>query len=265
LINPADRFMTAPDSPDDADRLASRLLAGWRALKSVRATRRTVGGKLTLVVLLTTAIALTVAGALLLISDLRDNRAQRTRDLQTEADIVAMAIAPALSFNDQQAAIRNLNALQARPALDVAALYAADGSVYASFFRDPASPPLPPLPVVRRGLSTDSGTIELFRPVVQNGETLGTLYFRAHYDVTARVLSFLQILGLVMLLSLVAAIFAAGWLQRVITMPLNAIHTVARRVMQGGNQSLRIPEGPDDEFGAMARALNKMLGEIQSH
>jgi PAS domain S-box-containing protein len=256
--------MTAPDNEPGHDRPASRLLAGWRALKSIPAARRSVGGKLTLVILLTTAIALMVAGAGLLIGDLRDNRAQRTHDLQTEAEIVAMAIAPALSFNDQPAAIRNLNALQARPALDVAALYAADGSVYASFIRDSASPPLPPLPVIRRGMSAGGETIELLRPVVQNGETLGTLYFRARYDVQARVLGFLQILGLVMLLSLVAATFAAGWLQSVITTPLNAIHRVARHVIQGRDQSIRIPEGPDDEFGAMARALNKMLGEIQS-
>ncbi len=97
------------------------MLAGWRALQSIPAARRSVSGKLTLVILLTTAIALLVAGAGLLISDLRDNRAQRTRDLQIEADIVAMAIAPALSFNDRNAAQRNLNALQARPALEIAA------------------------------------------------------------------------------------------------------------------------------------------------
>jgi PAS domain S-box-containing protein len=257
-------MMTAPTPTSDAPRTPSRLLAGWRALKSIPAARRTVSGKLILVILLTTAIALSVAGAGLLISDLRDNRDQRTRDLQTEADIAAMAIAPALAFNDQKAAERNLNALQARPALDAAALYRADGSVYASFARDPANPAASRLPAFERRIATRGETLEVFKPIVQNGETLGTLYLRAHYDVTARVLGFLRILGLVLLLSLVAAVFAAGWLQSVITTPLSAIQSVARRLIAGRDHEIRMPEGPDDEFGAVVRALNKMLDEIQS-
>src|SRR6185436_7268816 len=168
--------MTVPDTPDRFGRPPSGLLAGWRALKSIPAARRSVAGKLTLIILLTTAIALLVAGSGLLISDLRENRAQRTQDLQTEAAIIAMAIAPALSFNDQAWAQRNLNALQARPALEVAALYTPDGSVYASFSRSPASGRLSPLSVLRRDAATAGETIEVFRPVVQNGETLGTLY-----------------------------------------------------------------------------------------
>lgn len=255
--------MTLANNPDSHDRPSSRLLAGWRALKSIPAARRSVGGKLTLVILLTTAIALMVAGTGFLISDLRGNRAQRTRDLSIEADIVSMAIAPALSFGDQKAAQRNLAALQARPALELAALYSADGSVYASFSRTADSTP-PPVSLIRRGASADAEKIEVFRPVVQNGETLGTLYLRAHYDVTARVLGFLKILGLVMLLSIVVAVFAAGWLQSVITKPLNAIHTVVRRLIHGRDYSIRMPAGEDDEFGAMALALNTMLGEIQS-
>lgn len=255
---------TLPPERPETSAEVSRLLAGWRALKRLPEARRSVAGKLTLIILLTTAIALIVAGAGLLFSDLRDNRAQRVRDLQTEADIVAMAIAPALSFNDQQAAERNLYALQARPALDAAALYAANGSVYASFQRDPASPTPARLPELEHGMRSHGGTLELLRPVVQNGETLGTLYFRAHYDVTARVLKFLRILGVVMLMSLVAAIFAAGWLQSVITKPLSAMHTVARRLIAGHDQAVRMSEGQQDEFGTVVRALNKMLDEIHS-
>ena len=254
--------MPSPDSNTDLS--PSRLLAGWRALKSIRRARRTVSGKLTLVILLTTAIALCVAGAGLLLSDLRENRAQRTHDLRTEADIVAMAIAPALSFDDARAAERNLSALQARPALDAAVLYAADGSVYASFVRPEASRAPADLSQVKAGTTMRGNTIEVLRPVIQNGETLGTLYLRAQYDVRARVLAFLQILGIVMVLSVVAAIFVAGWLQGVITTPLSAIHTVARRLISGQDPAIRMAEGPEDEFGTVTRALNKMLDEIHA-
>ncbi len=115
-----------------------------------------------------------------------------------------------------------------------------------------------------RDASTAGETIDVFKPVIQNGETLGTLHFRAHYDVTARVLGFLKILGLVMLLSIVAAVFAAGWLPE-------RDHPAAERHSHhgatadpGADHAVRAPEGQGDEFGAMALALNTMLGEIQS-
>jgi PAS domain S-box-containing protein len=256
--------MASPDSTSDSEGTSSRLLAGWRALKNIPRARRTVSAKLILVILLTTAIALCVAGTILLLSDLRDNRAQRTQDLRTEADIVAMAIAPALSFNDPQAAARNLNALQARPALDAAAVYRSDGSGYASFVRDATMPPPSRLPAFTRSVSSHGETLEVFKPIVQNGEQLGTLYLRAHYDVSERLFGFLKILGVVMLLSLVAAIFAAGWLQSAITRPLSEMHSVAQRLIAGSDHGVRMAEGPDDEFGTVTRALNNMLGEIAS-
>src|SRR4051812_18237588 len=86
----------------------------WRALTAMRNARRSLAGKLMVVMLATTAVALTVAGAALLFTDVRDNRAAWANDLGTEAAILSLAVQPALSFNDVEGAQRNLNALQAR-------------------------------------------------------------------------------------------------------------------------------------------------------
>lgn len=97
-------------------------------LTAVRRTRQSVRGKLMKVVSLTTVIALLVAGAALLWHDLTEYRKSWTSDLQTEAGILSMSLAPAVAFDDQAAAERNLVALQARPQLLVAALYLPSGS-----------------------------------------------------------------------------------------------------------------------------------------
>ena len=46
------------------------------------------------------------------------------------------------------------------------------------------------------------------RRIVQGGEKLGTIYLRAQYDITGRVLAYLSVLGAVMLVGLVAALLA---------------------------------------------------------
>src|SRR4051812_35885290 len=76
----------------------------WRALASMRHARRSLSGKLMVVMLATTAIALAAAGAALLFTDLRDNRAAWADDIATESAILSLAVQPALSFNDREGA-----------------------------------------------------------------------------------------------------------------------------------------------------------------
>src|SRR3954463_14638167 len=127
----------------------------WRALVSIRHARRSLAGKLMVVMLTTTAIALAAAGAALLFTDLRDNRAAWAADLGTEAAILSLAVQPALSFNDLEAAQRNLNALQARASIRAAALYAADGTVFAQYARPGQKPAPGQAPGLRPGVHID--------------------------------------------------------------------------------------------------------------
>src|ERR1700678_3034191 len=80
-------------------------------LTGARRTRESVRGKLMRVVSLTTVIALLVAGSALLWHELSAYRQSWTSDLTTEAAILSIAMAPALEFDRQAAAERNLVAL----------------------------------------------------------------------------------------------------------------------------------------------------------
>ncbi len=187
----------------------------WRALRAIRHARRSLAGKLMVVMLVTTFIALAAAGAALIFTDLRDSRANWADDMRTEAGIVAFAVQPALSFNDHDRAERNLSSLQARESISAAALYTPDGTLFAQYVRQGHLPP----PARQLGnLEFDRPFIDgervlLLRPVIQNGETLGTIYLRAEYDIGERVRAYLNILGAVMIIGLLAALFASSWLQ----------------------------------------------------
>ena len=74
----------------------------WRGILSIRNARRSLAGKLMVVMLVTTTIALASAGAALMYTDLRDNRAAWAEDLRTEAGILALSLTTALQFNDHE-------------------------------------------------------------------------------------------------------------------------------------------------------------------
>ena len=98
-------------------------------------------GKLTLVVIVTTAVALLTMTVALLHRDLESYRDSLAADLTNEAGILSLLTAPAMSFDDQKVAERNLAALSEKPAVLTAALYRPDGKLYASYVRDGADPP----------------------------------------------------------------------------------------------------------------------------
>jgi PAS domain S-box-containing protein len=249
------------DANNLRDRNAGRL---WRALVSIRHARRSLSGKLMVVMLTTTAIALAAAGAALLFTDLRDNRAAWAADLGTEAAILSLAVQPALSFDDREGAQRNLNALQARASIRAAALYGADGRLFAQYVRagEPSAPTL--LPPLVAEAHIEGGRVELMRRVVQGGETLGTIYLRAHYDVRGRVRAYLSVLGAVMVIGLVAALLASSWLQRVVSQPMESMANVARQIVEKRDYSFRAARTTDDEIGVVVDAFNNMLDEVQS-
>ena len=234
----------------------------WAELTAARRTRETVRGKLMRVVSLTTVIALLVAGSALLWHELTAYRHSWTSDLTTEAAILSIAMAPALEFDDQAAAERNLVALEARPQVLVAALYLPGGELYADYVRSGAQPPPRLLPNVVAGTRTSGEHVELTQLIMRNGEWLGTIYLRARYDVMGRVAAYLGILALVTAVSLVAALILSTALQRAITAPLEAMSDVARQIVHQRDYSLRVQKTTDDEIGLVVDAFNSMLDEV---
>ena len=236
----------------------------WGALMSLRRPRHSIGGRMMLVVLLTTVLALLVAGGSLLVTDLRNNRQVWGEDIATQADILALSVAPALSFDDRAAASRTLNALQAKPSIAIAALYSPLGELYAAYSRSHDAAPPTRLPDLQSGIQIEGERVALLKPVVQGDETLGTIYLQAHYDISQRITAYAQIVALVMLLSLTVALLVSVQFQRVITDPMASIANVAREVVGRRDYSLRATKATDDDLGVLVDAFNEMLDEVQA-
>ncbi len=101
--------------------------------------------------------------------------------------------------------------------------------------------------------------------MIQAGETLGTIYLRAEYDVGGRVRAYLNMLGAVMIIGLLAALFVSSWLQRVVSRPMESMANVAQQIVEKRDYSFRAEKTTDDEIGVVIDAFNKMLDDVQSH
>src|SRR6185295_9352925 len=148
-------------------------------LPILSAVRRSLRTKVVIVVLVTTFIALSVATALMLTNEVDYYRNFLLADATTQADLLARVSAPALQFDDPNAAATNLELLNNRPSIRAAALYTPDGTIFATFSRPdtPAFPALGP-----PGVQISGGTLTMFQPIVQNEERLGTVYLESVYD-----------------------------------------------------------------------------------
>jgi signal transduction histidine kinase/ActR/RegA family two-component response regulator len=229
----------------------------------LRRLRYSVRGKLVAVVVATTIIAVLVAGVAMLSHDLTVYRRSWVSDLSTQANILALSTTPALLFDDRDTATRNLNALQVRPEVQVAAIYNRSGALYARYVRDGANPPPRQLSHPTFGPRIAGERIQLIQPIMQKGEWLGTISLNARYDVQGRINAYFGIFGFVIVLSVLVSLVLSAVLQRVITDPLDAMADVARQVVEREDYTPRAEPSKDIEIGLVVAAFNRMLDEVQ--
>jgi signal transduction histidine kinase/ActR/RegA family two-component response regulator len=219
-----------------------------------------VRGKLILMAVSTTFVALLAAAIAMLLFDLRAFQRYWTDDLAAQAEIMAHVNAPALSFDDPDAARANLAMLGVRPQIVAAALYTAGGVRFATYGTH-AGQAFPPRPEAA-GQRIEGGEVVVFRDVVEHGEVLGSVYLRSRYGLFERLASYGAVLGAVLLAALVIAGLVASRLQAAITRPIEAVTNVAREVMQRRDFTLRVPGTSSGEIGVLMAAFNDMLAEI---
>jgi signal transduction histidine kinase/ActR/RegA family two-component response regulator len=223
------------------------------------AARRSLRAKVVIVVMLTTLAALAVSASALLVYETRTYSTFLLDDAGTLADLLADITAPALAFDDAAAAQTNLELLSSRQEVSAAAVYSANGELFARYARSPdeSFPPLGP-----PGSTVDGRTLVVFEPVVQNDEVLGTVYVRSSFPIGDQVMDYILILIGVMMASLAVAALMSLWLAGSVTGPLQALTEVARHVVERRDFTRRARRTTNDEIGVFVDAFNTMLAEV---
>jgi signal transduction histidine kinase/ActR/RegA family two-component response regulator len=220
--------------------------------------RRSIRTKLLVAVIGTTFAALMVAAAALLFYDLRTYERSSIDELTTLAEVVGRASAPALVFDDRQAAIDNLRMLRAQPRILSGAIYDARGVLFARYGEDA---PMLAAPQAD-GYLTEGDRISVVRNVDEKGERVGSVHVAGRFDIRSRLMNYAAILAIVMASSLGVAVALSMWARRTFTEPIAELARVARGVIERRDFSQRVEKSTDDELGLLVHGFNAMLAEV---
>jgi signal transduction histidine kinase len=220
--------------------------------------------KLTLIIMLTSAIGLLLASALFIAYEWVAFRRTLTQEQTTLGRIVGANTAAALLFNDAKQAEQVLSALAAEPRVITACIYTPNRHVFAVYQRIPNAKWSPPA-VRREGNTFDGQNLATFLPIVHQKERIGTVYLLADgAEMRHRLVQYAGIVALVLLLALLVALVLSSLLQRVVSEPILNLADTARDVSQRKDYSLRAKKYYEDEVGRLIDAFNEMLGQIET-
>ena len=211
-------------------------------------------------------IALSIISAAFIAMQLRLLMESEARQIEALAAVVGANATAALEFGDVATADELLSAMAYQKSLRVAAIYDANGRLFAQYSKPDAGANAPPLPDVLRprpGTRTQR-FIEVEHPMEQKGRTVGYLYVRAEPVEVRRqfVLHVLLSIGVILLAAVIAAWISIP-LRHVIIRPILDLTEVMRKISQTGDYSLRAPVRSADELGALASGFNSMLKYVQ--
>jgi signal transduction histidine kinase/DNA-binding response OmpR family regulator/HPt (histidine-containing phosphotransfer) domain-containing protein len=232
--------------------------------------RASLSRKLTGLGVLTSTIALLVAGAVLLAADVSTSHQRLVSDTAMRAEALAQNGSAPLAFRDAQSAAEVLATVSLQDHAMSAAIFNPDGSVFARYDRPSMhAPGLEASFTLAAGEQASwsrfvTGGLVVGRPIRVNGEIIGTVMLTSDLDdVWLRAFDFGRIIGAAVFGAFLLAIGLAYALQRVISRPLLALTAVARDIARDGRYDRRAIGDGDGEIGELINGFNGMLSEIQ--
>ncbi len=222
--------------------------------------------RLLLHAVLTTGIALVLAGAAAIYMGDRAARRHLERDLTIRADTLAGSQEAALMFGEpyKAQAETDLKYLQADPNVAYAVTYDADGNPFAFYHRN-AESGSGPLRAPPAGSRFEAGQLSVSRRIEGDDEALGTILISYDLGDLQRGLRLRFAIGAAVLLgALAVASLLAYRLQRSIALPILHLGDTARCVAERRDYTVRADKHNDDEIGDLTDAFNAMLTEIHT-
>ncbi|HEY0340922.1 MAG TPA: ATP-binding protein, partial [Steroidobacteraceae bacterium] len=221
--------------------------------------------KLTIISMLTSGLALLLAGLAFVAYEQVAFRGAMLDRLSITASMVADNSAAALTFNDPASAVQTLRTLSADRHIVGAAIYDAHGKVFATYRRSWATDGFAVPSAEADSQRFDRDSLRLFRVINLAGERAGTVYIESDLsEMHARLWRYALIMVLVMIGASAAAILLATRLHTMISGPVSHLAQVVSDVAAQKNYAVRAVKQGDDELGRLIDGFNAMLGQIQA-
>lgn len=221
--------------------------------------------KLTLITLVTSGVALLVAGLGLATYEQINIRRRLVADLQTTAAMTSANCTAGLIFNDPAAIEQTLKSLVTQPHIVRAGVYGKDGKLFADYLRATEAGSLLAPPVQPDGHQFTSVSLQLFQTIRLDQEKLGVIFLETDLEeIRASLWRYVMVLVILLATCSLVALVVASWLQRIISQPIADLAAAAARVANEGDYSVRAKKESDDELGQLMDGFNYMLAQIQT-
>src|SRR5687768_11858196 len=210
-------------------------------------------------VMVTTLVALIIAGGALAVFEVISHRKALTKELSTIAAILAENSTAALTFDNARDAENVLAALASQSNVVSGCLYDTEDNLFATYLRRGAPARCPAVPAPDQvGFRRDG--LVLMREVAQAGKRLGSLRLVASLsELRQRMNLFALVLLAVLSAAALAALALSSGLQRLVSRPILDLASTARLISERRDYALRAPHRTDDEVGVAVDAFNQML------
>jgi PAS domain S-box-containing protein len=224
---------------------------------------RPLKSKLRVIIMVTTGTALVLATAAFVAYDFVSSRSRAVQRLSVLAQVVADQATAALDFHTPTAAEQTLAKLAVEPQIRQAAVYDAEGTLFARYAVPGSTTSIPKRPGDDAAVF-EAGHLRLFHPIVSKGERLGWVFLRSDLaEMRSRLLSNAAIAAGVLLTSALIALALSTRLERLVSGPVQHLAETVRRVTQQRDYAVRAEKHSADELGTLIDGLNDMLSQIQ--
>jgi len=225
--------------------------------------RLSIRQKLTVMLMLISAIVLGLASVAFVTWDFYRFRADMHSDLTTQAQIVLDNTAAAITFNDPAAAGETLEMLAIHPHVQVACLYLPDGQLFASRNFGTVVDACPPRP--EPGLSMAPNRMFVTEQLSRGRNPGARLTIGVDLEQhTARIRTQATAVAAILVAGLLISLLLASLLQGVVARPIAALADTARTIADRGDYSIRAAHLTEDEIDVLVQAFNRMLDEIEA-
>lgn len=223
--------------------------------------------KLVAIGVLTSGVALLLAGSILLVYERTASRAEQIERMIGTARVLGDNSVAALSFDDPSSAEQTLKSLQVHVDVVGAAIYDRSGAVFAVYRNgaDESASAFSPVPAEPDGYRFGRNSLEMFRSIELSGEKIGSIYIRADLrEMRERLWRLTGVILLVLMLgSLIAYLLSEKLLAPILGRILHLADIVGE-VTADKDYSVRATKQGEDELGRLIDGFNEMLNQIQS-
>jgi two-component system, NtrC family, sensor kinase len=221
--------------------------------------------KVMIITMMTSGVALLVAGMAFLAYENVAFRAAALADLEATAAMVGESSAAALTFGDADSAAQTLRTLSVHPEVVGAAIYGTDGVLFASYRRYSGWAPERIELKAANESRFSGGALYLSHSITVRGERVGTVLIESDLSqMHARITRYLVLMIVVIASASGIAWLLARKLQTTISEPVRHLADVVATVTAEQDYSVRAVRTGTDELGQLIDGFNLMLSQIQS-